>query len=161
MQPFRRLLVPHDLSDYADDALDVASQLAGPEGEILVLHVVVPYVPTAQLPAVAIQLPLAEMKADAARHLRRVVAQRVGTRGPKTRIEVVIDDPYRGIVEHSRGCDAIVMSTRGRTGLAHLLMGSVAEKIVRHSEIPVLTLRPDVARRLARSRTPGSRRRAA
>jgi nucleotide-binding universal stress UspA family protein len=160
MQPFRRLLVPHDLSDYADDALDVASQLAGPEGEILVLHVVVPYVPTAQLPAVAIQLPIAEMKADAARHLRRVVAQRVGTRGPKTRIEVVVDDPYRGIAEHSRGCDAIVMSTRGRTGLAHLLIGSVAEKVVRHSTIPVLTLGPKAAQRIVRAR-PTPRRRAA
>jgi len=161
MQPFQRILVPHDLSDYADDALDVASQLAGPEGVIVVLHVIVPYVPTAQVPALSIQLPIAEMKADAVRYLQRVVTQRVGARGPKTQIEVVIDEPYRAILEHSRGCDAIVMATRGRTGLAHLVIGSVAEKVVRHSEIPVLTLRPDAARRLVRSRTSGARRRAA
>ena len=161
MQPFRRFLVPHDLSDHADDALDVAAQLAGPEGEIVVLHVVVPYVPTADLAAVALQLPIAEMRADAVRHLKRVVAKRVGTGGPKTRIEVVVDDPYRGIMDRSRGCDAIVMSTRGRTGLSHLLIGSVAEKVVRHSAIPVLTFRPEAARRLVRSPGSGARRRAA
>jgi hypothetical protein len=43
------------------------------------------------------------------------------------------------------------MTTVGRTGLSHLLMGSVAEKVVRHAKIPVLTLHPDSARRLTRS----------
>ena len=161
MQPFRRLLVPHDLSDHADDALEVASQLGGPEGEILVLHVVVPFMPPPDLAAVALQIPVAEIKADALRHLQRVVAERVGTRGSKTRIEVVVGDPYDGIIDHSRGCDAIVMSTRGRTGLAHLVIGSVAEKVVRHSAIPVLTLRPEAARRLVRPRASGARRRVA
>ena len=38
------------------------------------------------------------------------------------------------------------MSTEGRTGLAHLLIGSVAEKVVRHSPVPVLTVRPPAPR---------------
>jgi nucleotide-binding universal stress UspA family protein len=124
-------------------------------------HVVVSYVPTAELAAVSLKLPIAEMKADALRHLKRVVAERVGTRGPRTRIEVVVDDPYRGIIDHSPGSDAIVMSTRGRTGLTHLLIGSVAEKVVRHSTIPVLTVRPEAARRLVGSPRSGAGRRAA
>ncbi len=40
------------------------------------------------------------------------------------------------------GVDLIVMATHGRTGLRHILMGSVAERIVRHSGIPVLTVKP-------------------
>ncbi len=43
------------------------------------------------------------------------------------------------------------MSTAGRTGLAHLLIGSVTEKVVRHSTIPVVTLRPEAARKMAKA----------
>jgi nucleotide-binding universal stress UspA family protein len=38
--------------------------------------------------------------------------------------------------------DLIVMATHGRTGLAHVLLGSVAEKVVQHADIPVLTIKP-------------------
>jgi nucleotide-binding universal stress UspA family protein len=48
--------------------------------------------------------------------------------------------------------DAVVMSTAGRTGLAHLVIGSVAEKVVRHSPIPVVTLRARRGRRAAKAR---------
>lgn len=160
MTSFRRLLVPHDLSDYADQALARAAELAGPAGDLLVLHAVVPFVPTAEA-AIAIYVPVVEMMADAKRHLERVVARVVGSRGPKTTIKVVVGDPYRAIMDNSPNRDAIVMSTRGRTGLAHLLIGSVAEKTVRHSEIPVLTLRARTGRRVPKPRATGARRRAA
>ena len=161
MLRFRRLLVPHDLSDHADRALAMASDLAGPKGELLVLHAVVPIVPPADMNAMPIHVPVYEMMADAKRHLERVVANRVRPGGPKVTIKIVVGDPYRTIMDHARGRDAIVMSTLGRTGLAHLVMGSVAEKTVRHSEIPVLTVRPEAVRRVARSRTTTARRRAA
>jgi nucleotide-binding universal stress UspA family protein len=53
--------------------------------------------------------------------------------------------PFVEIIRYARGqsIDMIVMSTHGRSGLAHLLMGSVAEKVVRKSPCPVLTVRPD------------------
>jgi nucleotide-binding universal stress UspA family protein len=41
-----------------------------------------------------------------------------------------------------KAADLIVMATHGRTGLSHALMGSVAEKVVRHAPCPVLTIRP-------------------
>jgi nucleotide-binding universal stress UspA family protein len=53
-------------------------------------------------------------------------------------------------VDAARGADLIVMSTMGRTGLSHLLVGSVAEKVVRHAPVPVLTLRPAGARKARR-----------
>ena len=50
--------------------------------------------------------------------------------------------------EGGRRADSIVMSTHGRSGLTHLLIGSVAEKVVRHATVPVLTVRvPDKAAR--------------
>lgn len=53
------------------------------------------------------------------------------------------DSPSRAICDHAEaiGADLIVISTHGRTGLKHLLIGSVAERVVRHSMVPVLSLR--------------------
>ena len=58
--------------------------------------------------------------------------------------KVEIGDPYQRIIAASRGMDAIVMSTAGRTGLSHLLIGSVTEKVVRHSTVRPFA--PDAAR---------------
>ena len=161
MMRFRRLLVPHDLSAQADRALKVAAELAGPTGELLVLHAVMPVMPTADFAAAMLYVPVDELMLDADRHLRAVVTRVVGRRGPKTRILVVVGDPYASINAHTRGMDAVVMSTLGRTGLSHLVMGSVAEKTVRHSPIPVLTLRPQAAARATRVRPRVVRRRSA
>ena len=57
---------------------------------------------------------------------------------------VVVGIPYRKIVDlaEEEKSDLIVMTTHGRTGLSHLVMGSVTEKIVRTAPCPVLTIRP-------------------
>jgi nucleotide-binding universal stress UspA family protein len=149
MTGFDRLLVPHDLSPHADRALAVAADLAGPDGELLVLHVVTPPIVPATEVFSPVSIPIERLSGEARRHLERTVARVVGKRGPKITVEVVAGSPHQRIVEHARGRDAIVMSTLGRTGLAHLVMGSVAEKTVRHSPIPVLTL-PARTRRRAR-----------
>jgi nucleotide-binding universal stress UspA family protein len=49
--------------------------------------------------------------------------------------------PYLEIMEAAKGRDLIVMGTHGRSGLSHMLLGSVAEQVVRGSEVPVLTIR--------------------
>jgi nucleotide-binding universal stress UspA family protein len=53
-------------------------------------------------------------------------------------------DPPRDIVNVAglAGVDLIVMATHGRTGIAHFLLGSTTEKVVRHARCPVLTVRP-------------------
>jgi nucleotide-binding universal stress UspA family protein len=158
---FRRLLVPHDLSIHANEALSAAADLAGPEGHLLILHVVTPIMPPGEMMALPVYVPVDQMIADAKQYLERVVADRIGRGGPKTTIRIVVGDPYHRIIENTRDRDAIVMSTRGRTGLAHLVIGSVAEKTVRHSPIPVLTLRPQAVRRAERSTTSAARGRAA
>jgi len=56
-----------------------------------------------------------------------------------------VGEPAAEIVEFAQqgGFDLIVMSTHGRTGIAHALLGSVAERVVRRSPVPVLTIRPE------------------
>jgi nucleotide-binding universal stress UspA family protein len=141
MIPFRKILVPYDFSEPARRALDVAAKLVPPNGRLLVLHVIVPFVPVTDLPVGAAGYVAPQELIDAAsRRLERVVAK---ARRKRLRIDtkVVLGDPHHRIVATARGMDAIVMSTTGRTGFSHLLIGSVAEKVVRHSPIPVLTLR--------------------
>jgi len=71
---------------------------------------------------------------------------------PPIEVSVVIGDPMDRILAAAKQADLIVMSTAGRTGLSHLVIGSVAEKVVRHARIPVLTLRPGAARRAGAGR---------
>lgn len=63
---------------------------------------------------------------------------------PRVEAKVMVGDPAECIVEQAReqGIDLIVMGTHGRRGLDHALFGSVAEKVVRHSATPVLTVNP-------------------
>jgi nucleotide-binding universal stress UspA family protein len=76
------------------------------------------------------------------------------------RCHVVAADPLTAILAQAKRADLIVMTTLGRTGLGHLLMGSVAEKVVRHATVPVLTVHPKTAARLVGvRRRPGARRR--
>jgi nucleotide-binding universal stress UspA family protein len=143
---FRRILVPHDFSTHATRALRVAVELAREHrGRLVVLHVITPYHPVTAFPdehMVSWPSP-DDLVAGERRHLEAVVARLVkGRRAPAVTCKVEIGDPYRRIVDAARGADLIVMSTAGRTGLSHLIVGSVAEKVVRHSPVPVLTLRP-------------------
>jgi nucleotide-binding universal stress UspA family protein len=154
MSEFRRVLVPHDFSAHASAALKVAARLAGPGGRVTALHVVVPFTPVTDVPPAGVSyIAPEELLTGAKRQLASAIAKALpGRAGRTVDAKVVIGDPYQRIMAASRGMDLVVMSTAGRTGLSHLLIGSVAEKVVRHSSIPVLTLRPEVAKRLARAR---------
>jgi nucleotide-binding universal stress UspA family protein len=146
---FRRILVPHDFSDHATRALKVAADLAAEHrGRLTVLHVVYPYpvTPLAMTEAVPLVLPpdmVSHLKSQLEKLVRRVVR---GRRAPRVVCRVELGDPTQQIIEVARQADSVVMSTEGRTGLGHLLIGSVAEKVVRHSPCPVLTLRAGRAR---------------
>jgi len=73
------------------------------------------------------------------------VADEIRARGVSCESEVVQGDPATTIADYadSRGMDLVVMATRGRTGLSRYLLGSVTEKVVRLSDVPVLTVRTD------------------
>jgi len=65
---------------------------------------------------------------------------------PDLRMTLIVrkGTPTEGILQFAEeeGIDMIVMATHGHTGLRHILMGNVAEKVVRHSPVPVLTVKP-------------------
>jgi len=145
MKPlFRHILVPHDFSTHATRALGLAAELARKHrGRLTVLHVVVPFQPMMGFPGDApVWVPDTEMASEARQHLEKLVQRTLGRRRTRATCKVLVGNPVDRIVDAARGHDVIVMTTAGRSGLAHLVIGSVAEKVVRHSPIPVLTLRP-------------------
>lgn len=155
MTLFRRILVPLDFSEHATRALALATELAREHGgRILVLHVITPFHPVAALPEETIAwVPDGDLVAGERRHLEALVTRTVtGPKAPAVACKVEIGDPFARIVDAARHADCVVMATAGRTGLSHLLIGSVAEKVVRHSPVPVLTVRPARARA---ARAPG------
>jgi len=156
---FRKILVPHDFSKEATKALRIAAELAaGARGRLIVVHAIPNVYPVAGLPPMAVgwyppPFAPAELVATERRRLETLVARTLRGRGrPRAACRVVTGDPYQCIINAARGATAIVMSTLGRTGLPHLLLGSVAEKVVRHAPIPVLTIRPRALRKASARR---------
>jgi nucleotide-binding universal stress UspA family protein len=166
---FRKVLVPHDFSQHATRALRVAADLAlGHKGRVVVLHALPPVYPVVGVPPMALRKSFPppaegpELVARVRQRLEALVSREIsGRRRRRVACRVVIADPFQAIIEAARAATAIVMGTLGRTGLPHLLLGSVAEKTVRHSPVPVLTIRARLARARTgrRSRAPRRRRR--
>ena len=146
MTRISRILVPTDFSATADAALDYAYVLAERFGaSIELLHVLDdPFVADGMAAEAYIsESPVlrSAMLHDAQERLRHRASAREGI--PHIETEVLFGHGARTIAEYAaeRGADLIVMGTHGRTGFAHLLLGSVAERLVRTSPCPVLTVR--------------------
>jgi nucleotide-binding universal stress UspA family protein len=136
---FERILVPHDFSDSSDAALETAADLAvSQRGRLLVLHAIEPFHPP---PEVVTWLRDAQRVGPQLERLKQVVATRLGRRSVPVDCRVVVGHPIQAILEAAVDADLIVMATQGRSGIPHLLIGSVAERVVRHSTKPVLTVR--------------------
>jgi nucleotide-binding universal stress UspA family protein len=145
---YRRILWPTDFSPLAEAALPHALKLAADSGaELVVLHVL----PTAALFAIpevagaAWEQLKRENRTIGKAELHRVTEQLQG-KAPKLRVHSVLAQgvPFEQILRVAKRlrCDLIVLATHGRTGLQHVLMGSVAENVVRRAPCPVLTVRP-------------------
>lgn len=143
----KRILVPVDFSDTSLKALDHAIEWAAAfKAEILVLFVVEPiyYASPSDLygSAANIGVVLQEQERIAREQMERLSVD-LEKRGVTFRTTTMTGTPYLRIVEAAdqQKADLIVIATHGRTGLSHMLMGSVAEKVVRTAVCPVLSVR--------------------
>jgi universal stress protein A len=142
----RHILAPTDFSERATQAVTAAFELVQTFGaKLTVLHVVEPPSYLVDSHASAHQGPvlLKALKEQAGRELEHFLSQVPGAQVEIMR-RVTVGAPYQRITETatSEPVDLIVMATHGRTGLKHLLLGSVAERVVRLAPCPVLTIRP-------------------
>ena len=144
MRTIHRILVPTDFSPSAESALDHAIELAQAFGATVVLmHVygVASYdYPEEQGLATADYLTTIERAAREA--LSNAVIARKGV-GIPIATALYCGVPWEQVLAAigQHDIDIVVMGTHGRRGIAHALLGSVAEKVVRLSPVPVLTLR--------------------
>ena len=135
----KRIMCPIDFSDYSDVALGYASQLASESGaRLYVIHVDDSQVPYDAGFAGYVPAPNESERITEALHAKRPTVE-----GVPCEHHLLIGHPADAIVEFAKAhdIDLIVMGTHGRTGVSRLLMGSVAEAIVRRSECPVLTIK--------------------
>ncbi len=145
MLPFKLILCPTDFSGPACTCVRAASELAEHFGAELLLVNVVPAVPALPPdPNYVFKIPEYEryLHADAEKQLRKTREELV-QKNVKVRTKVGHGSAPDEIVliAKTEGADLIVISTHGSTGLEHLFFGSVAEKVVRLAECPVLTVR--------------------
>ncbi len=135
------ILVPMDFSSSSDVALKFASQLAKESSaELHLVHVSEQPLPITE--GFAGYAPPVDLAAE--RDL--LEKTKPATEGVKYRHELLVGDAAQVLVEYAteHHVDLIVMGTHGRTGFSRLLMGSVAEAVVRRAPCPVLTLKQPV-----------------
>jgi nucleotide-binding universal stress UspA family protein len=138
--PVPHILVPLDYSASAERALAYAIAFAkNMQARVTLLHVI----DFPQLVDRHLAPYRARLEADTRRALEACL-QRVRDAGVEGDLLRVRGTPFQEIIETAKeiGADLIIMGTQGRTGLPHLLLGSVAEQVVRLAPCPVLVTRP-------------------
>jgi nucleotide-binding universal stress UspA family protein len=150
---FKKILCPIDFSEDSQQAMQVAAELArGSQATLVLLYV---WQPKQWMTDYGMQWPnevLLEAQATEEGKLAayRVDAQRLGA--PEVAARLLRGEPWDQIVSAARddaAVDLIVMGTHGRTGLRRALIGSVAERVVRHAPCTVMVVRAPQTRQPA------------
>jgi nucleotide-binding universal stress UspA family protein len=150
----KRILVPLDGSELAERAVPYAKELAQQLGASLILLRVVNSLELSSAQAFSGYLPAEvydaafEDSRKAAREYLEQTAKRLAAEGLQVDWVMRTGDPAGEVIEHERecGCDLVVMSTHGRSGIGRWVYGSVADRILRGGSIPVLLVRSFGAR---------------
>jgi nucleotide-binding universal stress UspA family protein len=140
MAIFKHVLLATDFSEASTAAVDLAVAIARQEGAALsVVHVCeLPVLPEGVPPVDLVRAITAEAGARLDRFMASLEARFPGAR-PVMRTGSAWEEVLAASAE--AGADLVVMGTHGRRGLVHAMLGSVAERVVRLSPVPVLTVR--------------------
>jgi nucleotide-binding universal stress UspA family protein len=137
---FKKILCPIDFDDNSIAALDAAAEIARESGATLeVLHVVPIVIQPGSMPIYVDVYSVEEQTAKT----QLLELAKTHLQGVKCELRTTVAQPSAAILHAQRqlGADAIVMATHGRRGFAHFFLGSVAERVVREADCPVLTIR--------------------
>lgn len=147
MKKFTKILVAIDFSDSSDNAFQASIMLAREfSAKLLIVHVINEPVDLRgfYVPHISFDKLEEEIEEGAKKLMESFCRQHV--RDFETYETFIVPGiPYEAIIGRAvdEGADLIVIGTHGRTGLDHVLFGSTAEKVVRKSPLPVLTVRLD------------------
>ncbi|WP_165250830.1 universal stress protein [Paludisphaera soli] len=151
MISFARILAPTDFSTHSEDALRYACGLAERfQAELHVVHVLSEMIPASPDPLLMPVMPPQFYEEDERRARESLLTAIKPEWGTPAGFATAVcwGAPTEAIVDYAAAnhVDLIVIATHGRTGLSHVLLGSVAERIVREAPCPVLTVRTAPAR---------------
>jgi nucleotide-binding universal stress UspA family protein len=141
----KKILVPVDFSEYSKMAVDYSVEFAKKFGsELILIYVIEPIVYPSdfglgQIPINQVDL---EIQSKAEDELKRLIDEKIPPT-IKTNYFVRTGKPFLEIINAAKeqDCDLIIIASHGHTGIEHILFGSTAEKVIRKSPIPVLTVR--------------------
>jgi len=149
MFPFKKILVPTDFSEPSLCGLKMANEMAKKFGSEIILvnvHKPIPSLPSPRVEASEVTFDISaytehvadDARANLARFSESIFAEEI-----TPRLVVRMGRPPVEIlkVAEEENVDAIFIATHGRTGLAHIVFGSVAERVVRQAKCPVMTIR--------------------
>ena len=144
----QRILFPTDFSDHSRTAEKSACDLADQFGaELHVLHVLHDLLLTMPMTAAALLIPpqSLENEINFAEEEIQKIPPPAWASGKRVVRVVRTGATFDAIVRYAQenAIDLIVIGTHGRTGLSHVLLGSIAERVVRHAPCSVLTVRPE------------------
>jgi len=148
---YSRILVPTDFSPTSDAALEHARALARAFGaELQLVHVFEDPLLSGAITAEAYVPEAPEVREALMNEAQARLAHRIRPEDQdalRATGEIITGSPASAIADHAArvGASLIVMGTHGRGGVAHLLLGSVAERVVRTARCPVLTVRGPAA----------------
>ncbi|MFM7101283.1 MAG: universal stress protein [Verrucomicrobiota bacterium] len=142
----RKILVPVDFSENGQKSIHYARAFAEQfEATLVLIHAIEPLAYPPDFAFVPLLPPDVEEKR--AEELQKQLDNLARNLGGGVPVETVLRSgrPWQEIVDYARtaGIDLLVVTTHGYTGLKHALLGSVAEKIVRHAPCPVLVVRTE------------------
>jgi nucleotide-binding universal stress UspA family protein len=141
MKPFNKILIPTDGSEYTKEAIKKGLELAKVlEAEVTALYVV-DQTSFINFPMDSTIVSVYSLLEKEGKDAVEFVKSEGAKLGLNVSVKIEEGSPARKILETSKQHDLIVMGTLGRTGVSKLLLGSVAEKVVRFAECPVLVVR--------------------
>jgi nucleotide-binding universal stress UspA family protein len=143
MALYDRILVPTDGSEVSEAAAEHAVALAAEHGATLHVVYVVDTASVAGLTPDATWEGVSDLLYREGESALDAVREMAEERGVPVETTYAEGTPAREIVRYAEreGCDVVVMGTHGRGGIDRLLLGSVAERVVRSCSVPVLTVR--------------------
>jgi nucleotide-binding universal stress UspA family protein len=145
MQHFKKILFAVDLSEVSPKLVPYVKEMAvtfGAEVHLLFVARILQHFTSIYVPHPSVNKFEAEMVKGAEKRLQEFVDEHFQDDSPKA--QVVLGDPAAEILNYAQaeGIDLIIIGTHGRKGLEHIIFGSVAERVVKKSLVPVLTVNP-------------------
>ena len=145
MRSIKKILFPVDLSEVSPKIAPYVGEMAAKfDAEIHLLFVarILQHFTSIYVPHPSIKNFEAEVVQGAEKKLQEFVQEQF--EGGPCKAHVILGDPAEEILHYAQaeGIDLIIIGTHGRKGLDHIIFGSVAERVVKKSQVPVLTVNP-------------------